>query len=259
MSLDQLDREFAQFARQRAEKIAPGATWEEVELPPDANSTAVAAWLEKHPQSFEGLRASGSAAGRRAAVAEGRGKCSKSSRASIRITSGRITLICLLAIVFRQLSDPAAEHKVLEELAMRDGDAITAYLRLIELVRRPATGRASPRMRAAFWRSIRWCRPRTASSGRAPPNNWASVTRLWRPYRALALLDDTDPAEVHYQIAKLLRDAGKPQEARREVFDRSRKHRASARPTSSCSSWSTRSPPTNASVQRFLSAEARTP
>ncbi len=41
----------------------------------------------------------------------------------------------LLAIVFRRLSDPAAEHKVLEELAMRDGDAITAYLRLMELDR----------------------------------------------------------------------------------------------------------------------------
>ncbi len=29
-------------------------------------------------------------------------------------------------------------------------------------------------------------------------------------YRALALLDDTDPAEVHYHLAKLLRQAGKP-------------------------------------------------
>ena len=39
----------------------------------------------------------------------------------------------LLATVFRRLSDPAAERKVLEELAMRDGDAIPAYLRLMEL------------------------------------------------------------------------------------------------------------------------------
>ena len=39
----------------------------------------------------------------------------------------------LLATVFRRLSDPAAEHKVLEELAMRDGDASPAYLRLMEL------------------------------------------------------------------------------------------------------------------------------
>ena len=37
-------------------------------------------------------------------------------------------------------------------------------------------------------------------------------------YRALAMLDDTDPAEVHYRLAKLLRQAGKPDEARREVL-----------------------------------------
>ena len=37
-------------------------------------------------------------------------------------------------------------------------------------------------------------------------------------YRALSLLDDTDPADVHYRLAKLLHQAGKPDEARREVL-----------------------------------------
>jgi hypothetical protein len=37
-------------------------------------------------------------------------------------------------------------------------------------------------------------------------------------YRALALLDDTDPAEVHYRLAKLLHQAGKNDESRREVL-----------------------------------------
>ena len=37
-------------------------------------------------------------------------------------------------------------------------------------------------------------------------------------YRALALLDDTDPAGVHYHLASLLRQSGKPKEARREVL-----------------------------------------
>ena len=34
----------------------------------------------------------------------------------------------------------------------------------------------------------------------------------------MALLDDTDPAEVHYRLAKLLSQAGKKDEARREVL-----------------------------------------
>ena len=37
-------------------------------------------------------------------------------------------------------------------------------------------------------------------------------------YRAVAMLDDTDPAEVHYRLAKLLSQAGKRDEARREVL-----------------------------------------
>ena len=37
-------------------------------------------------------------------------------------------------------------------------------------------------------------------------------------YRVLSLLDETDPAEVHYRLAKLLNQAGKKDEARREVL-----------------------------------------
>ncbi len=37
LSLDQIDGDFARFARQRAEKVAPDATWEEPDLPDDAD------------------------------------------------------------------------------------------------------------------------------------------------------------------------------------------------------------------------------
>jgi tetratricopeptide (TPR) repeat protein len=37
-------------------------------------------------------------------------------------------------------------------------------------------------------------------------------------YRALSMLDDNDPAGVHYHLARLLRQDGKPDEARREVL-----------------------------------------
>ncbi len=36
--------------------------------------------------------------------------------------------------------------------------------------------------------------------------------------RSLAMLDDSDPAEVHYRLAKLLKQAGRRDEARREVL-----------------------------------------
>ena len=34
-------------------------------------------------------------------------------------------------------------------------------------------------------------------------------------YRALAIIDDTDPAELHYRLGRLLHQTGKPAEARR--------------------------------------------
>jgi tetratricopeptide (TPR) repeat protein len=55
-TLDQIDREFTAFARARAETIAPGATWEEPDLPVEADSIAVKAWLDKHPKSFWGMK-----------------------------------------------------------------------------------------------------------------------------------------------------------------------------------------------------------
>ena len=72
-------------------------------------------------------------------------------------------------------------------------------------------------MRGACLPSIRWFPLHTASLP-PPPNDWARADEALAAYRAVALLDDTDPAGVHYQLAKLLRDAGKPQEARREVL-----------------------------------------
>src|SRR5262249_58842577 len=42
MSLEQLDGAFARFARERAQRVAPEATWEEPALPGDADSATIA-------------------------------------------------------------------------------------------------------------------------------------------------------------------------------------------------------------------------
>jgi hypothetical protein len=55
MSLEQLDGDFTRFARQRAGRVAAGATWEETDLPGNADSSAIVQWLEKHPKSSASL------------------------------------------------------------------------------------------------------------------------------------------------------------------------------------------------------------
>ena len=37
-------------------------------------------------------------------------------------------------------------------------------------------------------------------------------------YKALAILDESDPADTHYRLARLLAKLGRPAEARREVL-----------------------------------------
>ena len=72
-------------------------------------------------------------------------------------------------------------------------------------------------MPGASWPSIRSSRHHFAVWP-APRKNWERLTKPSAPIASLSLLDDTDPAGVHYHLASLLRQAGKPQEARREVL-----------------------------------------
>src|SRR5262249_49332919 len=57
MTLDVLDREFTQFAHDRAQSVGKDLTWEDPkDLPPDADSQAIKTWLEAHPKNFHGRR-----------------------------------------------------------------------------------------------------------------------------------------------------------------------------------------------------------
>ncbi len=100
---------------------------------------------------------------------------------------------------------------------MRDGDAVPAYLRLMEL------GET-----AADWQGVAKNAQRLLAVNPLIPAPYRSLGRAdealgdrdgaLTAYRALAFLDDSDPASVHYHLASLLHQAGKPREALREVL-----------------------------------------
>lgn len=215
-TLNELDRDFALFARTRAEKVAPGATWEEPELPPDADSKAIQTWLDAHPTSFWGRK-------RLAArlVVEEKWEQAREVLGKLKAMYpeyvGSENAYVLLASVYRRLSDAKAEHAVLDELAARDGDVGPAYLRLAALDEA-----------AGDWKGVaRNARRMLAVNPLVPAPHRALARAAERlgeraeaiaAYRALALLDDTDPADVHYRLARLLHQEGKDTEARREVL-----------------------------------------
>jgi tetratricopeptide (TPR) repeat protein len=123
----------------------------------------------------------------------------------------------LLAAIYRRQSDPTAERKVLEELAARDGSASPAYLRLMEL----ADSAGDWRGLAGYARRLLAVNPLIPAPyrqlGRAA-EHLGDLDEAITAYRSLAMLDDSDPAFVHYRLAKLLDQKGRRDEARREVL-----------------------------------------
>jgi tetratricopeptide (TPR) repeat protein len=216
MALEELDEQFAAFARARAEAVAPTATWEEPDLPPEATSDDWAAWLEEHPSSFRGLL--GLAA---RLVAEKKWEAARVPLAKLEALYpeyvGADNAYMLQATVARNLNDPAAERAALEKLAARDAGAGPALARLTELGAEsgdwPAVARDSRRYLA-----VNPLAPEPYRKLAEAAEKTGDREDAIRASRALALLDESDPAGLHFRLARLLRDAGRADEARREVL-----------------------------------------
>ena len=216
MSLVQLDAEFSTYIRGKALAIAPGATWEEVELPAKADSAAILAFLKDHPESFEGRKRLAAAL-----VAEGKWPEAKAAIEAERKLYpdylGEDNAAMLTALVARKTADTAAERAALEDIAARDGNAQSAYLRLIEI-----------EGAAGDWKAVARDATRMLAVNPLVPAPFRSLAEADEKlgdrdgaiaaWKALAILDESDPAGLHFRLARLLKDGGKPDEARREVL-----------------------------------------
>ncbi|WP_250846662.1 tetratricopeptide repeat protein [Aquisphaera insulae] len=216
MTLEKIDGDFARFAREQAEGTARGLTWEDVDLPDGVGSDEVAAWLKSHPSSYKGRQLLATRL-----MAEKKWPEAKAVLVDLKARYpeflGPENPYMLLAAVDRQTSDAAAEHAVLEELAARDADASPAYLRLIELDEAAGNweGAARDANRLLAVNPLIPAPHRAMARAAEHLNRRDEAIAAWK---ALALLDDTDPAETHFRLARLLGEAGRKDEARREVL-----------------------------------------
>jgi tetratricopeptide (TPR) repeat protein len=216
MSLKELDERFTQYARERANRVAAGATWEEPELPAEADSKALGAWVEKHPKGFHGWR-------RLAARLVEEGKLDRAKEAIETLRTlypeyvGPENAFMLLAAVHRKQSDTAGERKALEDLVARDGNASPAYLRLLELEETAGDWAALVRD-ANRLLAINPLIPAPYRRLAHASEQLGQLDEALGAYRAVVLLDDSDPADIHYRLARLLQRQGKRDEARREVL-----------------------------------------
>jgi tetratricopeptide (TPR) repeat protein len=215
-SLEALDQQFADYAREQARSLGNGVDWQQETLPDDPDDETWQAWLEEWPNSYWGLKQYGQTLLEAQRWRDARAIAERLYDLYPEDTSSGSGLE-MLAVVHRQMDEPAAERQALEKLAQLDSDSVEVYRRLIELA-------AEERDWAAVARSAE----RLLSVNPLLPLGHEMLARAAaeldrpgeaiQPLSALAEMDPIDPAGVHYRLAQALYESNRPDQALREVL-----------------------------------------
>lgn len=216
-SLEALDRDFAQFAIKKANAMGPNADWSEPKLPQAAGSKAVAAWLKDHPTNYKALARLASQL-----ISE------KQWQAALEPLKKMVELYpdddsgsnpySALATIYRELGDPEQERAALEKLVSLTDDSLDVLTRLVELSLAeedwPAATKFSDLMLA-----INPLRPAPYRGLATAAQHAGDDKQAIDAWRSLLMLDPVDPAEAHYQLAKVLHKTGDLAAAKRQVLE----------------------------------------
>ena len=206
-SLEEIESGFTRFAVDRARKVAPRADWEipDEDSPLHRDPEGVAAYLKKRPNNIWALSATCSYL-----LAERRWQeVIAPAKRLIELYPefvGGGDGYTALARAQRNLGDTEGERGTLRELAVRDADAIDAFVRLIELDLEaedwPAAEDSARRLLALnpLLRSPHRALGIAAQQQGKTPEAIAAFTSLLR-------LDPVNPADVHFRLAQLHLDA----------------------------------------------------
>lgn len=214
--LSELDGAFAEFARKRALELAPELDWTPLELPANADLEAIRAFSRAHPANYWSMKREAVELIRRAEFAEAR-TVLEHLLSVFPDDSGQPNAWALMARIHQESGDADAERAAWQRVAELESDNVEAYGRLAELA-----------AAAEDWDAVvsnahrllavdplgpephRWLVRAAEASGGA-------ATAL-PAYRALLSMDPVDPAATHFQLAQALVQAGRRDEARREVL-----------------------------------------
>lgn len=217
-TMDEIERDFAAFARQRAQALGAHADWDEPDLeqPDPTDTNSLAHWLDEHPNSFKALVW-------QAHSLMAKEKWEQAKQPLQRMIelypeqTAQDNAYSLLAQVHRKLGETEEEKQVLNQLATLSADAVTAYARLMEigmdqqdwqqvldngeryLAVNPLVGQ------------IHWC------MGQAH-ETLGQADQAIGAYQTLLHLEPGDPAEVNFRLAQLFQDQD-PVTAKRHLLE----------------------------------------
>ena len=215
-SLQKLDAEFLQFARKHASEFGAKADWSRKGLPEEPRLKDWEAWLQEHPDSYWGLRATAEAY----FVAEQFEKAKlglERLRDLKTLTGDRGGPLELLAQVYRKLGDTKAERIVLEETVANSSDALPALRRLIDLAREDGQW-DSVQEYAANVIAINPMLPEGQTALAEAAEQQEGFPEAVRALQALARMDPVDPAAIDFRMARALKNMGALEESKHHVL-----------------------------------------
>jgi tetratricopeptide (TPR) repeat protein len=213
--LGAVEKDFASFCRDKAEKLAPDADFSK---PPGRGSGAeLVFWEANNPENYYlQMRKA-----RQLMEAKNWAEAKPVLESLTKLYAGETRSdnpLWLLAITERNLGNTNAELALLERLAQRESDFVDMLARLIELSESredwSAAGRYADQLMAVNPLISLPHRTLARAAARTGRNDQAIAA-----YRALLLLNPPDPVETHMQLARLLHARGDSRnEAKRHVL-----------------------------------------
>jgi len=213
-----LEKDFAAYARQAADLLAPGLDWAKPDLKTKLGAdseSAWAAWGKTHPTNFWALTQQAKESVDEKNWAEAKPALEKLIQLYPGFT-GPGCAYALLGETYHALGETNAQRNVLAQWAARDSEALDAYAPLMEL---DAGGADWPSV-AQNARRYLAVNPLVALPYRylaQASEAQGQTSAAIEADRALLQLDPPNPAEAHFHLAQLLHQTGDPA-ARRHVL-----------------------------------------
>ncbi|MEO8493496.1 MAG: tetratricopeptide repeat protein [Planctomycetota bacterium] len=212
-SIDALDSEFAEYAREKARQLAPDADWSKPDLAENVSREALAAWLVEHPNNYAGLQQYANALLRERRWQEAQEVLERLRK----LDPGSLAAASMLARVHRELEDVAAETATLQQIAELSADHVDAFQRLVEL----AAARED-------WEAVRKNGERLLAVNPLLPGPHRSLVQAAEQLQddelaiaslnALLEMDPIDPADMHYRLGCAIRRTGDLVAAKRQIL-----------------------------------------
>lgn len=207
-----IDKKFVEFAKARAETLAPQANWDEVDLKPGTPGADWAAWNQEHPDNLMGLIGE---AQQWIAEQEWQRAVAVLEKV-VQLSPETKSAYAGLARGYRELGESEKETQALESLAKMEADDVEMLVRLLEI----SSTHGDWEKTKSYARRLLAVNPLIPS-----PYRYLSIAAektsddeaIIESLRVLANMDPLDRADLHFRLASALHRTKQLAPARRQA------------------------------------------